>query len=140
MFVSASRGLRALKAKRDAGKTAPSTLAERALRDAEQAEARGDVKDLASAVERALHQGIEHATGRKARGLLLSDLSRELPGDLSANGLDAGLSTKICDVFSACDTIRFDPTASAEAIHDLRARGQAITRELLQKAARRKVA
>lgn len=138
LFVGASRALRALKAKRDAGKTAPSTLAERALRDAQTAESQGNTKDLASAVERALHHSIEHATGLKARGLLLDELAQKLPAELSKNGIDASLSARICEAFSACDSVRFDPTASAEVIRDLRARAQAIARELLQKATRRK--
>jgi hypothetical protein len=131
LFTAGSRGARALKERRAAGQTSPATLAERALKDAEAAEARGDAKDLAGALERALHHSIEHATGLRARGVLLG----ELPAELAKKGLDADLAARACDALAACESIRFDPTASAEAIHELRARTQAITRDLSRRKA-----
>jgi hypothetical protein len=108
------------------------TLTERALKDAEQAEAKGDAKDLAAALERALHNAIEHATGLKARGVLL----RDLPSELGARGLDAESAGRVHEVLTACETIRFDPGATPEAIRDLRDRAQTLARDL----ARRKAA
>jgi hypothetical protein len=131
LFTAGARGARVLKERRAAGQTSPATLAERALKDAEAAEARGDAKDLAGALERAIHHSIEHATGLRARGVLLG----ELPAELTKRGLDADLAARACDALAACESIRFDPAASAEAIHELRARSQAITRDLSRRKA-----
>jgi len=59
-----------------------------------------------------------------------------LPAELGARGLDADLAGRVHEVLRACETIRFDPGATPEAIRDLRDRGQALARDL----ARRKAA
>lgn len=128
LFLTGARAARAMRARRAASKTSPVTLAERALRDADAASKSGDKKALASSLERAIHSAIEQATDLRARGVLLSDL----PAELSKRGLPDDLSRRACDVLSACETIRFDPTASSEAIHDLRDRAAATARELLR--------
>lgn len=132
LFSAGTRASRAISERRAADKTSPVTLAERALRDAEQAEARGDAKELAAALERALHHAIEHATDLRARGVLLG----ELPGELEKRGLEPDLAARVGEALGACETIRFDPAATPSAIHELRARAQSITRDL----ARRKAA
>lgn len=132
LFVVGSGAARAFARKRESERTSPATLTERALRDAEQAEAKGDAKELAGALERALHNAVEHATGLKARGVLLRDLASEL----TARGLDAELAGRVHEVLSACETIRFDPGATPKAIRELRDRAQALARDL----ARRKAA
>jgi hypothetical protein len=130
--VAGAGAAQALARRREAQKTSPVTLTERALKDAEQAEAKGDAKELAAALERALHNAVEHATGLKARGVLL----RDLPSELEARGLDAELSGRVHEVLTACETIRFDPGATPKAIRELRDRAQALARDL----ARRKAA
>ena len=132
LFTVGSRAARALRERRAAGKISPATLAEQALRDAEKAEGRGDAKEVASALERALHHGLEHASGLRARGVLQS----ELPAELTKRGLDPELAARACDALAACESIRFDPGASAAKIHELYARSQAIVQGL----ARRKAA
>lgn len=132
LFVMGAGAARSLSRRREALRTSPVTLTERALREAEQAEAKGDAKDLAGALERALHYAIEHATGLRARGVLL----RDLPSELGARGLDADLSGRVHEVLSACETIRFDPGATPKALSELRGRAQALARDL----ARRKAA
>jgi len=132
LFVAGAGAAQALARRREAQKTSPVTLTERALKDAEQAEAKGDAKELAAALERALHNAVEHATGLKARGVLL----RDLPSELEARGLDAELSGRVHEVLTACETIRFDPGATPKAIRELRDRAQALARDL----ARRKAA
>lgn len=131
IFTAASGAARAISRRRAEVKASPFTLAERALKDAEQAEQQKDAKELAAALERAVHNAVEHATKLKARGVLL----RDLPGELGARGLDADLSARVCEVLSACETIRFDPAATPEAIQDLRARGVSITRDLTRRKA-----
>jgi hypothetical protein len=131
IFTAASTAARAIGKRRAQVKTSPLTLAERALRDAEQAEAKGDAKEVAAALERALHHAMDHATALKARGVLLHDL----PGELTQRGLDADLAKRSCEILSSCETIRFDPNASPEAIKDLRERAEAITRDLTRRKA-----
>jgi len=126
LFVAGASAARAFARQRDARKTSPLTLTERALKDAEEAEAKGDAKEVAGALERSLHHAIEHATGLKARGVLL----RDLPAELGARGLAADLSGRVHEVLSACETIRFDPGATPEAIRELRDRAQALARAL----------
>jgi hypothetical protein len=126
LFVAGASAARAFARQRDARKTSPLTLTERALKDAEEAEAKGDAKEVAGALERSLHHAIEHATGLKARGVLL----RDLPAELGARGLAADVSGRVHEVLSACETIRFDPGATPEAIRELRDRAQALARAL----------
>lgn len=131
-FVAGSGALRSLSRRREALRTSPATRTDQALRDAEQAEAKGDAKELAAALERALHHAIEHATGLRARGVLL----RDLPTELGARGLEAEVSGRVHEVLSACETIRFDPGATPKALRELRDRAQVLARDL----ARRKAA
>jgi hypothetical protein len=81
----------------------PAALARRALGDLSPA---GDPKDRAAAAERALHLGIEAATGVKSRGVLLLELS----GRLEQAGLEPAMVNELIELLEFCATVRFDPT------------------------------
>jgi len=129
-FAGAGAARRA-RARRAAKKDAPAALAARALAEAREAEARGDTKEVAAALERALHLAIEGATGLKSRGVLLADL----PAELEARGLDRALADEASGALAACESLRFDPAAEAAA-RDLGERARAVVSALEQKGAR----
>lgn len=124
LLFAARRASDSLKKRRETGKNAPSTLEEKSLRDAEAAEKKGDTKAMASALERAIHHGIEGATGLKSRGVLLS----ELPRELEKSGASADLATRVVQAIEACETLRFDPLA--EGGKELGDRVRRLLREL----------
>jgi hypothetical protein len=126
MTTVGSRALRTSRTRREIKKTSASTLAQTALADLRTAETRGDGKAVASAAERALHLGIEAATGLKSRGVLIADLGRELEG----RGLEATFAARIGAALSACEALRFDPGASAASMTELGDETRAISREL----------
>jgi hypothetical protein len=97
-------------------------LSSRALRQAHQAQARGDAKAVATEVERAVHAAIESATGLKSRAILLADLPREL----EEAGVPPAAAGAARDCLAACDALRFDPGASAADLGDLCARGRSV--------------
>jgi hypothetical protein len=98
---------RRLRARRASVRESPSALAAQAIRAAEEAEASGDRKALAGAIERALHLAIEAATGLKSRGVLLADL----PDELSAQGISRELGEEIQAALAACESLRFEPVS-----------------------------
>jgi len=104
-----SLGLRQARARRAAGADSKRALAEKALDDAAEAEARGDTKALAAALERAIHLAVEDATGLKSRGVLLADLTREL----ELLGVAPELAAEIHAALLACESIRFDPDGAS---------------------------
>lgn len=112
------------RARRAERKESPATLAAQALRDAEEAEAKGDQKALAAAVERAVHLSIEAATTLKSRGVLLADL----PGELGERGVPEALASEVQATLAECETIRFQPAASGgDKLSD---RARSLLREL----------
>ena len=125
LAFAGSLGLRKARARRIEGAESKSALAEIALGEAEDAEASGDMKALAAALERAVHLAVEGATGLRSRGVLIADLPRELaPLDVAPE-----LADDIRDALLACESIRFDPDGAAAA-HDLGERARRIVREL----------
>jgi hypothetical protein len=118
-------GARWAKSRRASVRQSPMALAEAALREADEAEAKGDVKAVAAAAERALHLAIDGATGLKSRGVLLADL----PAELDDRGLSGELSLELGEALEACATIRFDPRGEAAA-KDLLTRARKAVREL----------
>jgi hypothetical protein len=125
LFFAGSAALRRLRERRALRKNDAETLAARALADAARAEARGDTKELAAALERALHAALERASGLKSRGVLLDDL----PGELTRRGLDRALGDRSRDALAACEAIRFDPGGAGSA-KDLGARTRTLVSEL----------
>jgi hypothetical protein len=117
--------LRWARGKRATVKESPASLAAAALREAEEAEQKGEVKGVAAAVERALHLSVDAATGLKSRGVLLADL----PGELEDRGLPAELAGALCEALATCETIRFDPKGNAAA-RDLLGRARTMVAEL----------
>jgi hypothetical protein len=79
------------------------THATRALGDARSALSGSELRTVASAVERALYNSIEWATGIKARGALRS----ELPGELTRAGLPAELARRVGELLDASNQLRF---------------------------------
>ncbi len=126
VFSMGAGAARRARARRAIAKDSPAALAQRALAEARQAEADGDGKALAAALERALHLAIEGATGLKSRGVLLADLPREL----SARGLPAALGDEIAGAFAACEAVRFDPEPDPTKTRDLAARVRAAVADL----------
>ncbi len=128
-----SLGLRKARARRLAGAESKSALAENALGEAEDAEAKGDMKALAAALERAVYLAVEGATGLRSRGVLLASL----PRDLAPLGVAPELAEDIRSALLVCESIRFDPDGAAAA-HDL---GElARPRERTRRAPRRSLA
>jgi hypothetical protein len=110
-----SLGLRKARARRAASADSKRALSEKALDEAAEAEARGDTKALAAALERAIHLAVEDATGLKSRGVLMADLPREL----AALDVEQALAEAIRAALVACEAIRFDPDgASARDLHE----------------------
>lgn len=122
-----SLGLRKARAKRAASAESKITLAEQALDEAHDAEAQGDMKALAAALERAIHLAVEGATGLRSRGVLIDDLPREL----EPLGVAPDLAAEVRAALLACASIRFDPDG-AGAAHDLGERARGVVRELAQ--------
>lgn len=130
-FSMSAGAARRARARRESAKDSPAVLVQKALADADRAEASGDGKALAAALERALHLAIEGATGLKSRGVLVADL----PEELAARGLPAALGDAIASAFGACDTVRFDPEPDPSMIRDLAARVRAAVADLGQRKA-----
>lgn len=122
-----SLGLRKARARRAAGAESKITLAEKALDEAHEAEARGDMKALAAALERALHLAVEGATGLRSRGVLIADL----PGELAPLGVAPDLAEEVRAALLACESLRFDPDGEGAA-RDLSERARRVVHELAQ--------
>ena len=122
-----SLGLRKARARRLEGAESKSALAENALGEAEDAEAKGDMKALAAALERAVYFAVEGATGLRSRGVLIADLPREL----APLGVAPALAEDVRSALLACEAIRFDPDGAAAA-HDLGERARRVVRDLAQ--------
>ncbi len=116
-----------LRARRAASKGSPAALAALALDEAEAAEAKGDGKALAAAVERALHLAVEAATELKSRGVLLADL----PGELASRGVPAEIAGEVQAMLSTCESVRFEP-AQHSAESGLASEARKLVRELLR--------
>jgi hypothetical protein len=119
-----SLGLRKARARRAAGADSKRALSEKALDEAAAAEARGDTKALAVALERAIHLAVEDATGLKSRGVLMADL----PRDLAALDVAPELAEAIRAALVACEAIRFDPDGASA--RDLNEQARSVVREL----------
>jgi hypothetical protein len=119
-----SLGLRKARARRAASADSKRALSEKALDEAAEAEARGDTKALAAALERAIHLAVEDATGLKSRGVLMADLPREL----APLGVAPELAEEIRAALVACEAIRFDPDGASA--RDLGEQARHVVREL----------
>jgi hypothetical protein len=87
------------------------THATRALGEARHALASRELRDVASATERALYNAIEHATGLKARALLRS----ELEGKLAGAGVPTDVAARAVELLDRCGQLRHIPSESAAA-------------------------
>jgi hypothetical protein len=103
------RLVRRLRERRVRQETSAGAVAARALRDAREAESRGDAKGVAAALERAVHAAVETATGLRSRGVLIDQL---LP-ELEKHGVERDTAERARDCLQACDALRFSPGASA---------------------------
>jgi hypothetical protein len=126
LYAAGERGARWSRRRRAAAKTDGAALSARALDDADLAASKGDGKELAAAVERALHHAISARTGLLSRGVLLG----ELPGELQQRGVPADLAGRIRDALSSCDSVRFDPLAGTDDLGALARRGRDLVKEL----------
>ena len=123
-MVSLSAGAaRRARARRATAKDSPAALAQKALAEARRAEAAGDRKALAAALERAVHLAIEGHRAQVAR--VLAD---DLPGELADRGIEAELGDAITGALAACEAVRFDPTDATTP--DLAARIRAVVADL----------
>lgn len=120
------RLIRRARERRAAGAASPARLGAAAQREAEEAAARGDVKETAAAAERAIHRAIEAATGLRSRGVLLD----ALPAELAAKGVPAPLADSVRQALAACEAIRFDPGATSTDAADLAERARRVSTEL----------
>jgi hypothetical protein len=121
-----SVGLRKARERRAAGADSKHALAEKALDEAAEAEARGDTKALAAAVERAIHLAVEDATGLRSRGVLMDNLAREL----AALGVEADLAEAVRASLLACESIRFDPDPDGAAARGVSDEARRVVHEL----------
>jgi hypothetical protein len=126
LFTAGGRVARAARRRREQGTHSAGALAARALREAQNAKARGEPKELAGAVERAVHAAVEAATGLKSRAVLLADL----PAELQSLGISRELGERARDCLVACEALRFDPGATEADLDQLYARGRAVAEEL----------
>ncbi|MFT3773677.1 MAG: BatD family protein [Minicystis sp.] len=125
-FSAGSGAVRRAKARRAQAADAPATLAAKALRDAAEAEARGDTKALAAGLDRAVHLAIEAACGLKSRGVLLADL----PDEIAQRGLPRSLGEAARAVLADCESIRFEPSPEAARTRDLADRTKKLVADL----------
>lgn len=121
-----SRAARKARARRAEIKGSPAALSQKALAEAVEAEKQGDARALAAAIDRAVHLGIEAASGLKSRGVLLADL----PAELTARKLPAGFGERARSVLSACEAVRFEPSPEAARTRDLLAQARALLADL----------
>lgn len=129
LVTAVSAGTRAAKkarARRAELKGSPAALAAKALAEAVEAEKQGDARALAAALDRAVHLGIEAASGLKSRGVLVADL----PAELTSRGLPAGLGERARAVLSACEAVRFEPAPDASRTRDLLAEARGLLADL----------
>lgn len=126
LLFGGQRLARHLRERRARGEASASALTARALREAREAEARGDARAVAAAVERAVHASVEAATGLRSRGVLLAEL---LP-ELEKHGVARDTAQRARDCLQACDALRFAPGASATDLGDLTKRARAVSEEL----------
>lgn len=120
VFSAGSSAVRRARKRRADAADSPAALAEKALREASAAEAQGDTKALAAAIDRAVHLAVEAACGLKSRGVLLADL----PGEAAQRGLPEALGEEAAAVLEACEAIRFEPTPDPARTRDLAARSR----------------
>jgi len=106
------------------------THAQRALSEARQALARGELGIAVSGAERALYLAIEWATGLRARALLRS----ELEARLGAAGLSAELAREAAELLGQCGELRLAAGAvERAAVAGLHARVSRLSKRLLDK-------
>jgi hypothetical protein len=128
-FVVSALGARAVRRRREARGGTGARIKE-AFAAAKHAEKKGDVKELAAAIERAVHASIEEATGVKSRGLLRDALGAAL----ETKGVAKDVSSEASDVLAECELLRFTPAADDKAMSGLVARATALTKTLRAKA------
>jgi len=92
-----------LSARLRARRETPAEHASREVSIAREAHARGDSGATAAAVERAVHFAIEGATGLKSRGVLRSELAREL----QRRGFSQELATRAVALLEQTESARF---------------------------------
>lgn len=105
--AGASVGRRA-KARLDSWRASPNRHTSQALRQAREALAAGAMRDAVAAAERALHIGLEAASGLKSRGVLRDQLASELV----QRGVAASMAQRAVGLLGRCEDLRFDPATS----------------------------
>lgn len=126
VFSAGSNAMRRARTRRAAAADSPAALAAKALRDASAAEASGDAKAIAAALDRAVHLAVEAACGLKSRGVLLADL----PSEMAQRSLPRELGDAAAAILSDCETIRFEPTPDTARTRDLVSRTRKLVADL----------
>jgi hypothetical protein len=124
-----ARAVERARKRRATAKDSPAALAQKALADAREAEAKGDGKTLTAALERALHLAIEAATGLKSRGVLVADL----PGELAERGIAADLADEVASALAECDAVRFEPSPDLDRARELAKEARGLVARLAEK-------
>jgi hypothetical protein len=104
------------------------THATRALGDARSALSGAELRPMASAVERALYNSIEWATGIKARAVLRA----ELPRELTRAGLPDELARRVAELLDASNQLRFADADRARA-EALLSEAEALVKQLVRR-------
>jgi hypothetical protein len=129
-FAATALGRRIVR-KRKAARESGATKVREALAAAKAAEKKGDVKELAASVERAVHAAVEDATGLKSRGVMRESLTDEL----LKKGVAKDKAADVSDLLAQCELMRFTPSVDAEAMAGLVARAATTTKNLRPSAA-----
>ncbi len=124
-FGATALGRRIVRRRREARQSGATKVRE-ALAAARAAEKKGDGKEVAAAVERAVHAAVEDATGVKSRGVMRAEL-----GDaLATKGIVKERAEEVSDVLAQCELLRFTPEVDQDALAGIVARGTALTKKL----------
>lgn len=130
LVLAGSRVVRRARERRAETKLSAAKLARQALSEAAKADKADDAKELAAAVERAVHHAIDEAVGLKSRGVLLS----ELPTELEERGVTSERAAQAHRLLEECESMRFAPDASEGERGDLRSRARELVDGLLRDA------
>lgn len=110
VFGATASGVRSARDRLTTWRSSLGRHSSRALHEARRAASGGSKRDAAAAAERALHIGLEAATGLKTRGVLRD----ELAGELEQRGVSPAHAALAVDVLTRCEQLRFDPDADTD--------------------------
>lgn len=127
LFQGAAGAFHHLKQRRRAQEESPKTLALNALKEAQEAETKGDSREAAASIERALFIAVEGVVGVKLRALL----SHEIKPALETAKLPIEQIEALIALLSDCEQARFLPSGDSST-HALSDRASSLLKDLLR--------